>query len=98
MSENVNDKKEYTSPHSNETENRAQNFRYQTIYPNAIDNFGKHLIGRLLTLELANNKTLTGKLKSFGQFDVIITETKTGHDILVFKHAIMTVQGDLSSK
>ncbi|MEM3192855.1 MAG: hypothetical protein QXU98_07615 [Candidatus Parvarchaeota archaeon] len=76
-------------------ENREQNFRYQTIYPNAIDNFGKHLIGRLLTLELANNKTITGKLKSFGQFDVIITETKTGQDILVFKHAIVSVYGNL---
>ncbi|MEM4091042.1 MAG: hypothetical protein QXQ46_09970 [Thermoplasmatales archaeon] len=74
---------------------KEQNYRYQTIYPNAIDNFGKHLLGRLLTLELTNNKTVTGKLKSFGQFDVIITETKSGQDILVFKHAIVSVYGNL---
>ncbi|MEM3490177.1 MAG: hypothetical protein QXP36_12755 [Conexivisphaerales archaeon] len=73
------------------SENRAQNFRYQTIYPNVIENFGKHLVGRPLTLELTNNKTITEKPKSFGQFDTIIRETKDGHDIIVFKNAIVFV-------
>ncbi|MEM3859435.1 MAG: hypothetical protein QW478_08510 [Candidatus Micrarchaeaceae archaeon] len=43
---------------------KEQNYRYQTVYPGQIDNFGKHLIGRLLTLELTNNKTVTGRLKA----------------------------------
>ncbi|MEM0135155.1 MAG: hypothetical protein QXU18_08025 [Thermoplasmatales archaeon] len=82
-----------------ETETKKEpNYRYQTVYPGQIDNFGKHLIGKLLTLELSNNKTVTGKLKSFGQFDIILIDSRTGQDILVFKHSILTVQGDLSSK
>ncbi|MEM0136312.1 MAG: hypothetical protein QXU18_13995, partial [Thermoplasmatales archaeon] len=72
---------------------KEQNYRYQTVYSGQIDNFGKHLIGKLLTLELSNNKTLTGRLKSFGQFDVIIVDSRTGQDVLVMKHAILTVQG-----
>ncbi|MGC9138257.1 MAG: hypothetical protein ACP5G5_04540 [Thermoplasmata archaeon] len=78
-------------PHANGT-------RYQTIYGGTIDNFGKHLIGRNLSLELSNNKTITGKLKSYGQFDVVITDSRTGQDVIVFKHAIVTATGDLSPR
>ncbi len=72
--------------------------RFQTIYGATIDNFGKHLIGRTLSFELTNNKTITGKLKSFGQFDVVITDSRTGQDVIVFKHAIITATGDLSPR
>ena len=91
-------KKEYNSPHDNGTEKSAPNFRYQTIYPGQIDNFGKQLIGRMLTLELVNNKTMTGKLVSFGQYDIILIDSRTGQNVLVMKHAIITVQGDLAGK
>ena len=99
MSESIDaTKKEYDSPHDNGTEKSAPNFRYQTIYPGQIDNFGKQLIGRILTLELVNNKTMTGKLVSFGQYDIILIDSRTGQSILVMKHAIVTVQGDLGAK
>jgi sRNA-binding regulator protein Hfq len=91
-------KKEYDSPHDNGTEKSVPNFRYQTIYPGQIDNFGKQLIGRILTLELVNNKTMTGKLVSFGQYDIILMDSRTGQSILVMKHAIVSVQGDLTAK
>ncbi len=78
-----------------ETKEDNRERRYQTIYGNTVDNFGKHLIGRILTFELANGKMITGKLKSFGQYDIIITDSRTGQDILVMKHALITVQGDL---
>ena len=99
MSESIDaTKKEYDSPHDNGTEKLAPNFRYQTIYPGQIDNFGKQLIGKILTLELVNNKTITGKLVSFGQYDIILMDSRTGQNVLVFKHAIVSVQGDLSAK
>ncbi|MEM3192063.1 MAG: hypothetical protein QW292_08240 [Candidatus Parvarchaeota archaeon] len=75
---------------------KEQNYRYQTIYPGQIDNFNKHLIGRLLTFKLVNNEIISGRLKSFGQFDVVISDSRTGWDILLFKHAIISVWGDLS--
>jgi len=54
-------------------------FRYNTPYGYGIlDNFGAHLVGKLLTFELMNNRTVTGKLKGYGQFDVIVTDTRTG--------------------
>jgi sRNA-binding regulator protein Hfq len=91
-------KKEFANSHSNDSERSGSNFRYQTIYPGQIDNFGKQLIGKILTLELVNNKTITGKLVSFGQYDIILIDSKTGQSILVMKHAIVTVQGDLAAK
>ena len=94
-------KKEYNGPHSKGTEklvSRLEGFRYQTVYPNSIDNLGKHLIGRALSFELTNNKVVTGRMKSFGQYDLIVTDSKTGQDILVMKSAIVSVQGDLSPK
>ena len=91
-------KKALVNSHSTDTEKSATNFRYQTIYPGQIDNFGKQLLGRLLTLELMNNKTITGKLASFGQYDIIMIDSRTGQNILVMKHAIVSVQGDLSPK
>ena len=73
--------------------------RYITPYGYGIlDNFGSHLVGRLLTFELMNNKTVTGKLKGCGQFDVIVTDSRTGQDLIIMKHAIVSVQGDLSVK
>ena len=91
-------KKESVNSHGTDTEKSATNFRYQTIYPGQIDNFGKQLLGRLLTLELVNNKTITGKLVSFGQYDIIMMDSRTGQSVLIMKHAIVSVQGDLSSK
>jgi len=73
--------------------------RYRTPYGyGVLDNFGAHLIGRLLTFELVNNKIVTGKLKAYGQFDVIVTDTRTGQDLIIMKHAITTIQGDFSVK
>ena len=73
--------------------------RYVTPYGyGVLDNFGAHLVGKLLTIELANNKTVSGKLKGYGQFDIIITDSRTGQDLIIMKHAIVSVQGDLSSK
>jgi len=73
--------------------------RYRTPYGyGVLDNFGSHLIGRLLTFELVNNKMVTGKLKAYGQFDVIVTDTRTGQDLIIMKHAITTIQGDFSLK
>ena len=91
-------RKELVNSHGNDSEKSVPNFRYQTIYPGQIDNFGKQLIGRILTLELVNNKTITGKLVSFGQYDIIIMDSRTGQSILVMKHAIISVQGDFATK
>lgn len=89
-------KKELVNSHGTDTERSAPSFRYQTIFPGQIDNFNKQLIGKILTLELLNNKTITGKLISFGQYDIIITDSRTGQNTLIFKHAIISVNGDLS--
>ena len=91
-------RKEFANSNGTDTEKSVPNFRYQTIYPGQIDNFGKQLVGRILTLELVNNKTITGKLVSFGQYDIIIMDSRTGQNVLVMKHAIVTVQGDLGAK
>ena len=73
--------------------------RYNTPYGyGVLDNFGSHLVGRLLTFELMNNRTVTGKLKGYGQFDIMVTDSRTGQDLIIMKHAIVSVQGDLSSK
>ena len=96
MSESIDEtKKELVNSHGTDPEKSAPNFRYQTVYPGQIDNFGKQLIGKMLTLELINNKTITGKLVSFGQYDIIMIDSRTGQSILVFKHAIVSVQGDI---
>jgi sRNA-binding regulator protein Hfq len=73
--------------------------RYNTPYGyGVLDNFGAQLVGRLLTFELVNNKMVTGKLKGYGQFDIMVTDSRTGQDNIVMKHAIVSVQGDLSVK
>jgi sRNA-binding regulator protein Hfq len=41
---------------------------------------------------------ITGKLRSFGQFDVMIIDQRTGQSIIIMKHAILTVQGDLEPR
>jgi len=94
MMENV----ENTPKEDRQKQDKGQ-FRYNTPYGYGIlDNFGAHLVGKLLTFELMNNKTVTGKLKGYGQFDVIVTDTRTGQDLIIMKHAITTVQGDLTVK
>ena len=56
--------------------------RYVTPYGyGVLDNFGAHLVGKLLTIELMNNKTVSGKLKGYGQFDIMITDSRTGQDL-----------------
>jgi len=73
--------------------------RYVTPYGyGVLDNFGAHLVGRLLTFELVNNKTVTGKLKGYGQFDIMVTDSRTGQDLIIMKHAIVSIQGDFSVK
>jgi len=73
--------------------------RYVTPYGyGVLDNLGAQLVGKLLTFELVNNKTVTGKLKGYGQFDIMVTDSRTGQDYIIMKHAIVSVQGDLSSK
>jgi len=74
-------------------------FRYNTPYGyGVLDNFGAQFVGRLLTFELMNNKMVTGKLKGYGQFDVMVTDSRTGQDFIIMKHAIITIQGDLNAK
>jgi len=73
--------------------------RYVTPYGyGVLDNFGAQLVGRLLTFELMNNRTVTGKLKGYGQFDIMVTDSRTGQDYIIMKHAIVSVQGDLTLK
>ena len=72
---------------------------YNTPYGyGVLDNFGAHLVGKLLTFELMNNKTVSGKLKGYGQFDIMVTDSRTGQDYIIMKHAIVSVQGDLTVK
>jgi len=73
--------------------------RYNTPYGyGVLDNFGSHLVGRLLNFELMNNRTVTGKLKGYGQFDIMVTDSRTGQDLIFTKHAILSVQGNMGSK
>ncbi len=72
--------------------------RFQTVYGTAIDNLGRHLIGRILSLELVNNKTITGKLVSYGQYDLMVVDSRTGQSMIIMKSAIISVIGDLSPK
>jgi len=73
--------------------------RYNTPYGyGVLDNFGAQLVGKLLTFELVNNKTEAGKLKGYGQFDIMVTDSRTGQDYIIMKHAIVSVQGDLTAK
>jgi len=73
--------------------------RYVTPYGyGVLDNFGAQLVGKLLTFELMNNRTVTGKLKGYGQFDIMVTDSRTGQDYIIMKHAIVSVQGDFSIK
>jgi len=73
--------------------------RYNTPYGyGVLDNFGAQHVGKLLTFELMNNRTVTGKLKGYGQFDIMVTDSRTGQDYIIMKHAIVSVQGDLTVK
>jgi len=94
MMENV----EKITKEEREKQDRGQ-FRYNTPYGyGVLDNFGAQLVGRLLTFELVNNKMVTRKLKGYRQFDVMVTDSRTGQDCIIMKHAIITIQGDLNAK
>ena len=87
MMENV----EKTTKEDKQKQDKGQ-FRYNTPYGyGVLDNFGAHLVGILLTSELVNNKMVSGKLKGYRQFDIIVTDTRTGQDLIIMKHAITTV-------
>jgi len=87
MVENV----EKTTKEDKQKQDKGQ-FRYNTPYGyGVLDNFGAHLVGILLTSELVNNKMVSGKLKGYRQFDIIVTDTRTGQDLIIMKHAITTV-------
>jgi len=89
---------EKTTKEDKQKQDRMLN-RYNIPYGyGVLDNFGAHLVGRLLTIELMNNKTVSGKLKGYGQFDIMITDSRTGQDLIIMKHAIVSIQGDLSVK
>jgi len=94
MIENV----EKTTKEDRQKRDKGQ-FRYSTPYGyGVLDSFGAQLVGKLLTFELMNNKTVTGKLKGYGQFDIMVTDSRTGQDYIIMKHAIVSVQGDLTVK
>jgi len=94
MVENV----DKTAKEDKQKQDRMPN-RYNTPYGyGVLDNFGAHLVGKLLTIELMNNKTVSGKLKGYGQFDIMITDSRTGQDLIIMKHAIVSIQGDLTVK
>jgi len=94
MMENV----EKITKEEREKQDRGQ-FRYNTPYGyGVLDNFGAQLIGKVLSFELINNKMVTGKLKGYGQFDIMVTDSRTGQDCIIMKHAIITIQGDLNAK
>ena len=94
MMENV----EKTTKENREKQDRMP-ARYNTPYGyGVLDNFGAQLVGKLLTFELMNNRTVTGKLKGYGQFDIMVTDSRTGQDYIIMKHAIVSVQGDLTVK
>jgi len=83
--------------HKEEERESKASPRYRTPYGyGVLDNFGVQLIGKILTFELANNKIVTGKLKGYGQFDVLLTDSRTGQDFILMKHAIVSIHGDLS--
>jgi len=89
---------EKTTREDKQKQDRMPN-RYNTPYGyGVLDKFGAHLVGRLLTFELMNNKTVYGKLKGYGQFDIMVTDSRTGQDLIIMKHAIVSIQGDLSVK
>jgi hypothetical protein len=72
MMENV----EKTMKEDRQKQDKEQ-FRYNTPYGyDVLDDFGVQLIGKILTFELANNKIVTGKLKGYGQFDVLLTDSR----------------------
>ena len=75
-------KKVFVNSHGTDSEKSPPNFRYQTIFPGQIDNFGKQLIRRISSFEPINNETMTGKLISFGQYDIVVTDGRIGQNIL----------------
>jgi len=80
-----------------ENQNDKMNMKYRTIHGTGhLDNLDSILIGRILTIETVNNKVITGKLKALGMYDLVITDSKTGQDVIIMKSSIMTIHGDIS--
>ena len=99
MTETINNKGLVNS-YGNDSEKSVprQDFRYMTIYSGSIDNLGKHLLNRQLSFKLTDNSVITGKMISFGMYDIVVTDSKSGQHVLVMKSAIVTVHGDLAPK
>ncbi|MEM4091069.1 MAG: hypothetical protein QXQ46_10105 [Thermoplasmatales archaeon] len=95
MMETENRKQYENSP---STENKAPK-RYVTQFGDGhMDCLDASLIGRQITVELISGRIISGKLKYLGQFDLILMDNRTGWDILIMKHGILTILGDLTPK
>lgn len=55
-----------------------------------IDNFGKHQIGKSITVTLRSGRVESGILKGYGQYDIAI-ELSNKKILIVMKHAIDVV-------
>lgn len=95
MTESVEESKD-TQGNSRPANNRPESMRFQSLWGvNHLDNLDKNLIGRILTFELINNRTYTGKLKALGMYDLVITDSRSGQNLIIMKATIVTVQGDI---
>ncbi|MEM0048870.1 MAG: hypothetical protein QW745_00770 [Thermoplasmata archaeon] len=56
------------------------------------------LIECQITIELINGMIITGKLRFIGQYDLILMDNRTVWDVLIMKHGVLTIMGDLSPK
>ncbi|MEM3191408.1 MAG: hypothetical protein QW292_04805 [Candidatus Parvarchaeota archaeon] len=89
-------RKQYENSHS--TENKAPK-RYITQFGDGhIDCLDANLIGRQVAIELVNGRIISGKLRYLGQYDLILMDSRTGWDVLIMKHAVLTITGDLTPK
>lgn len=95
MTESIEENKD-TQGNSRPANNKPDSMRFQSLWGmNHLDNLDRNLIGRILTFELINNRTYTGKLKALGMYDLVLTDSRTGQDIILMKAAVVTVQGDI---
>ena len=66
--------------------------RHKIQYENRdLDNFGNHLIRKILTFELMNNRLETYKLKGYGQFYIMIGDSRRGQDIILIMQGIISI-------
>ncbi|MEM0134840.1 MAG: hypothetical protein QXU18_06370 [Thermoplasmatales archaeon] len=89
-------KKQYNNPH--DVENKASKRYISQFGDGHMDCLDAGLIGHQVTIELINGRIISGKLKFIGQYDLILMDGRTGWDILVMKHAVLTITGDLTPK